>query len=248
MIEVRNLKKHFGAVQAVEDLSFTAPDGAITGLLGSNGAGKTTTLRIICGVLQPDCGSVRVDTASPSDDPRSLQSRVGALLDHIGLYPRLTARENLAYFGELRGIPPGRLTAQVERAISLLGLEAIADRRTAGFSQGERMKTALARAILHSPQNVLLDEPANGLDVPTVRSLRALLRNMRDSGMCIVLSSHILEEVRMLCDNVAVVSGGRIVAQGSPEELCGQTGSGSLEDAFVKLTSSQENFQCLPSR
>jgi sodium transport system ATP-binding protein len=232
MIETRNLQTSFGAVQAVRDLSFSAPDGKITGLLGSNGAGKSTTLRIICGVLEPDHGSVRIDGS------------VGALLDHIGLYPRLTARENLEYFGQLHGIPPAQLQQRAEQVLLHLGMETIADRRTAGFSQGERMKTALARAILHSPRNLLLDEPANGLDVPSVRALRSLLRQMRDSGMCIVLSSHILEEVRILCDHVAIVSTGRVVAQGSPEDLCSQTGSASLEDAFIKLTTDQENLSC----
>lgn len=232
MIETRNLKKSFGAVQAVRDLSFSAPDGKITGLLGSNGAGKSTTLRMICGVLHPDHGSVRID------------GRVGALLDHIGLYPRLTARENLEYFGQLHGIPPAQLQQRIEEVLRQLGMETIADRRTAGFSQGERMKTALARAILHSPRNLLLDEPANGLDVPSVRALRSLLRQMRDSGMCIVLSSHILEEVRILCDDVAIVCTGRVVSQSSPEELCNQTGTASLEDAFIKLTSDQESVAC----
>jgi sodium transport system ATP-binding protein len=232
MIETRNLQKSFGAVQAVRDLSFSAPDGRITGLLGSNGAGKSTTLRIICGVLQPDHGSVRIDGS------------VGALLDHIGLYPRLTARENLEYFGRLQGIPPAQLQKRIEQVLLQLGMETIADRRTAGFSQGERMKTALARAILHSPRNLLLDEPANGLDVPSVRALRSLLRLMRDSGMCIVLSSHILEEVRILCDHVAIVSTGRVVERGSPEDLCARTSSASLEDAFIKLTSDQENVTC----
>src|SRR5271170_6507014 len=246
MIQDCHLKKSFGPVQAVQDLTFSAPDGAITGLLGSNGAGKTTTLRMICGVLQPDAGSVRIDSvSSPSSDPRSFQMRVGALLDHIGLYPRLTTRENLLYFGELRGMPRAELAKRVDQVLTGLGLEAIADRRTAGFSQGERMKTALARAMLHSPQNLLLDEPANGLDVPSVRALRSLLRQMRDSGMCIVLSSHILDEIRILCDHVAIVSAGRVVAQGSPEDLCRQTESASLEDAFIKLAASQEGLECL---
>jgi sodium transport system ATP-binding protein len=231
MIQAHNLQKRFGAVQAVRDLSFSAPNGKITGLLGSNGAGKTTTLRMICGVLQPDHGTVRIDKP------------VGALLDHIGLYPRLTTRENLEYYGQLRGIPRAQLAQRVDQVLSQLGMELIADRRTGGFSQGERMKTALARAILHSPQNLLLDEPTNGLDVPSVRSLRGLLRQMRDSGMCIVLSSHILEEVRILCDHVAIVSAGRVVAQGSPEDLCRRTDTESLEDAFIKLT--QENLECL---
>jgi len=232
MIETRNLKKSFGAVQAVGDLSFSAPDGKITGLLGSNGAGKSTTLRIICGVLQADHGSVLID------------GRVGALLDHIGIYPRLTARENLEYFGELNGIPPAQLQQRIGQVLLQLGMETIADRRTAGFSQGERMKTALARAILHSPRNLLLDEPTNGLDIPSVRALRSLLRLMRDSGMCIVLSSHILEEVRILCDHVAIVASGTVVAQGSPEDLCRQTASASLEDAFIKLTTDQEDLSC----
>jgi sodium transport system ATP-binding protein len=231
MIQAHNLQERFGAVQAVRDLSFSAPDGKITGLLGSNGAGKTTTLRMICGVLRPDHGSVRIDKP------------VGALLDHIGLYPRLTTRENLEYFGQLRGIPRARLTQRIDQVLSQLGMEQIADRRTGGFSQGERMKTALARAILHSPQNLLLDEPGNGLDVPSVRALRGVLREMRDSGMCIVLSSHILEEIRILCDHVAIVSAGRVVAQGSPEDLCRRTDTESLEDAFMKLT--QENLECL---
>ena len=232
MIETRNLKKSFGPVHAVRDLSFFAPDGKITGLLGSNGAGKSTTLRMICGVLQPDHGSVRID------------GRIGALLDHIGLYQRLTARENLAYFGQLHGIPRALLQQRIEEVLLQLGMETIADRRTAGYSQGERMKTALARAILHSPRNLLLDEPTNGLDIPSVRALRSLLRLMRDSGMCIVLSSHILEEVRILCDHVAIVSTGRVVAQGSPEDLCRQTASASLEDAFIKLTTDQEDLSC----
>lgn len=173
-------------------------------------------------------------------DVLARQSRLGALLDHTGIYPRLTVRENLEYFGMLRGVPPDLLTARVQQTVRILGLEAIADRRTAGFSQGERMKTALGRAMLHQPGNLLLDEPTNGLDVPTVRSLRDLLRRLRDEGMCIVFSSHVLEEVRALCDRVVIIDHGRLVADGSPTELCRQTDSSSLEDAFVKLTGAKE--------
>jgi sodium transport system ATP-binding protein len=233
MIQVQNLTKSFHNRPVVRSLSFTAPDGAITGLLGANGAGKTTTLRMMCGMLQPDSGSVTTDGAS-----------TGALLDHIGIYPRLTVRENLAYFGKLRGIPSAVLAERVSQVLATLGLEAIADRRTAGFSQGERMKTALGRAILHAPRNLLLDEPTNGLDVPTVRSLRDRLRRLRDAGTCIVFSSHVLEEVRALCDQVVLVDHGRVVAQGSPEQLCRQTDSQSLEDAFVRLTSTEETTVC----
>jgi sodium transport system ATP-binding protein len=228
MIQVQDLAKSFDNRPVVRSLSFTAPDGAITGLLGANGAGKSTTLRMICGVLQPESGSVTIDPAG-----------TGALLDHIGIYPRLTVRENLAYFGMLRGMPPAALAERVDQVLAILGLEAIADRRTAGFSQGERMKTALGRAILHAPKNLLLDEPTNGLDVPTVRSLRDLLRRWRDAGACVLFSSHVLEEVRALCDQVVIVDHGRLVAQGSPADLCRQTDSASLEDAFVKLTCCQ---------
>ena len=228
MIEVDALQKRFGRVEAVRDVSFRAPDGAITGLLGCNGAGKSTTLRMIAGVLHPQRGRIHISGSS------------GALLDHTGVYTRLTVRENLAYFGRLRGMPPRLLDRRVEEVMATLDLQSIADRRAAGFSQGERMKTALGRVLIHSPHNLLLDEPGNGLDVPTVRGLRALLQRMRDSGACILYSSHVLSEVRALCDQVLVIHRGSVVAQGSPAELCRQTGCGSLEDAFVALTGISE--------
>ena len=248
MIEVQDLQKRFGAIPAVSNLSFAAPDGTITGLLGANGAGKTTTLRMICGVLKPDAGSVRIDDLPAANDGLALQRRVGALLDHIGLYPRLTAREHLVYFGRLHGISPSCLSERIDQVLSLLGLELAADRRTAGFSQGERMKIALGRALIHSPRNLVLDEPTNGLDVPTVRALRNVLVKMRDSGMCIILSSHVLNEIRALCNQVVIVSQGSLVAHGCPEDLCRQSASASLEDAFVTLTSPKENIECLPHR
>ncbi len=244
MIRVQDLGKQFDGRHAVKDLSFDAADGAITGLLGSNGAGKTTTLRMICGVLKPDVGSVVIDDVVSQDDTLARQRRLGALLDHTGIYSRLTVRENLVYYGKLRCMPPEWLEERVESTISMLGLGPIADRRTAGFSQGERMKTALGRAILHSPQNLLLDEPTNGLDVPTIRSLRDLLRRLRESGVCIIFSSHVLDEVHALCDKVVILSSGALVASGSPAELCAQTGALSLEDAFVKLTCHPENVSC----
>jgi sodium transport system ATP-binding protein len=240
MIKVQDLGKSFDGRFVVRKLSFQACDGAITGLLGANGAGKTTTLRMICGVLKPESGSILIDDVAPTCDPLPRQRRVGALLDHMGIYSRLTVRENLAYFGRLRGMPRESLKERVDQVLSILGLESIADRRTSGFSQGERMKTALGRAILHSPRNLLLDEPTNGLDVPTVRSLRDLLRRLRDAGTCVVFSSHVLDEVRALCDQVVIISSGSLTAQGSPSELCSQTDTASLEEAFVKLTCSPE--------
>jgi len=236
MIEVHDLAKTYSRRTAVVNAAFRANDGAITGLLGANGAGKTTTLRMICGALAPDRGRIVIDGEPDSRDPLQRQRRIGALLDHIGLYSRLTARENLSYFGELRGLSGSALAHRIDQVVALLGMQAIADRRTAGFSQGERMKTALGRAILHSPRNLLLDEPTNGLDVPAVRSLRDLLRHLRDSGVCVLLSSHVLGEVRALCDALVILSHGRVVAQGPPEEICERAETASLEDAFVKLT------------
>ena len=233
MIRIQDLRKSFQRRTVVQDLCLDAADGAITGLLGSNGAGKSTTLRMICGVLDPESGSIQVDDARAA---QKRQSRLGALLDHNGLYARLTVRENLAYFGRLRGLPPESLPARIDDTLAMLGLASIADRRTAGFSQGEHMKTALARAILHEPQNIVLDEPTNGLDVHSVRSLRDVLVRLRNAGKCILFSSHDLEEVRMLCDRVFIISAGRLVARGTPEELCAQTGASSFEEAFVRVT------------
>lgn len=240
MIKLEKLRKSFNGRPVLRDLSFAAPDGEITGLLGVNGAGKTTTLRTICGVLQPESGSVTIDDETGETGSPQMQQSIGALLDHIGLYARLTVRENLEYFGRLRGISGQALRSGIDRVISILGLEAVADRPTAGFSQGERMKTALGRAILHSPKNLLLDEPTNGLDILTIRSLRELLKRLRDEGTCVIFSSHVLEEVRALCDTVVVISDGRIAGQGSAAELCSQTSTGCLEDAFVQLTCARE--------
>ena len=235
MLEVRSVRKRFGSVIAVDGISFAAPDGQITGLLGANGAGKTTTLAMIGGVLAPDDGAIEIDGA---DVRRSLdrRSRLGALLDHRSLYSRLTARENVRYFGELHGLSGPDLDERVSQTLSLLGLEALSDRRTAGFSQGERMKVALARATVHGPRNLLLDEPTSGLDIPAVRALRGWLSEMRDRGMCILFSSHILDDVRALCDRVVVISNGRVAAVGTPDEICRQNDCDSLEDAFVRLT------------
>ena len=244
MIEVEQLGKQFGPVYAVRNLSFKAQNRAITGLLGLNGAGKTTTLRIIAGILKPQQGQVRIDGVPAYDGRIETRERLGALLDHTGLYGRLTARENLAYFGQLHDIPQTRLARRVTELLGLLRLESIADRRTAGFSQGERMKVALGRALIHAPGNLLLDEPTNGLDIPTVRSLRSLLKRMRDEGICVIFSSHILEEVRELCDQVVVISKGTIAAQGTPSELCRQAGTNALEEAFLRFAAQDEAPVC----
>ena len=244
MVEVTDLHMHFGAVRALGGVSFVARDGAITGLLGENGAGKTTTLNIISGLHQPMRGSAALDGGA-AGDPLERRRYVGALLDHKGLYPRLTARENVAYFGALRGFSGTELTRRVNRALATVGIESLAERRTHGFSQGERMKVALARAIVHEPKNLILDEPTNGLDVPSARTFKAALSRMRELGVCIVFSSHLIHDVSALCDTVVIIARGRTVAQGEPAALCRKTGCRTLEEAFMVLTGHEQEASCL---
>jgi sodium transport system ATP-binding protein len=235
MIRVEGIRKRFGTVTAVDDVSFEAHDGTITGLLGPNGAGKTTTLRMLYAVMKPDAGRITVDSVDAVAVPQEAQTRLGVLPDGFGLYPRLTAREHIEYFGELHGITGARLQQRAHELIEMLDMSAIADRRTGGFSHGERTKVALARSLVHDPQNVLLDEPTNGLDVMSTRAVRHIVRKLRDQGRCVLFSSHVMQEVSALCDSIVVIASGRVVAHGTPNELRNQTGEDNLEDAFVAL-------------
>jgi len=244
VIEVRSLHKRFvhgrgakvRAVRAVDGVDFVAADGRITGLLGPNGAGKTTTLRMVAGLIQPDAGHALVDGIDVAAQPAAALARMGVLSDARGLYTRLTARENIVYFARLHGMAEAAAQARAEALADTLEMRPLLDRRTEGFSQGERMKTALARALVHDPPNIVLDEPTNGLDVLATRALRAALRRLRDDhGKCIVFSSHIMQEVERLCDEVVVVSHGRTVARGSVAQLLAQSGENDFEDAFVRL-------------
>ena len=244
MITVQQLRKRFvhgrgraaRGVQALDGVGFSATDGRITGLLGPNGAGKTTTLRIAAALIQADGGRVEVDGIDVAMRPREALARMGVLSDARGLYPRLTARENILYYARLHGMDAARALARIEHLAALLELTPLLDRRTDGFSQGERMKTALARALVHDPPNIVLDEPTNGLDVLSTRALRETLRRLRDGeGKCIVFSTHIMQEVERLCDHVVVVSHGRVAAEGSVAGLCAQAGCDDFEEAFVRL-------------
>jgi sodium transport system ATP-binding protein len=235
MIEARHLHKRFGAVTAVQDVSLTARDGRITGLLGPNGAGKSTTLRILYTVLQPDSGDAFIDGISVSEQSLEARRRMGVLPHGAGVYPHLTARENIQYFAELHGLPRAECAQRAARMIDLLEMADFADRLAKGFSQGQRLKTALARSLVHEPQNILLDEPTNGLDVMAVRTLRALLLKLKATGRCILLSSHVMQEVAALCDDVVVIAGGRVVADGTPEQLRARAGTPDLEEAFMRF-------------
>src|SRR6202171_734818 len=236
MIRAEGLRKRFGAVTAVDGVSFTAPDGAVTGLLGPNGAGKTTCLRMVYGLMEPDAGRIEVDGQDLRANPLAAQARMGVLPAVAGLYPRLTAREHIDYFGQLQGLKGAELMTRTQHWIDLLDMRGFADRRVAGFSHGERTKVALARALVHQPQNILLDEPTNGLDVMSTRTVRDLIRHLRTERRCVLFSSHIMQEVSALCDRVIVIAKGRVAAEGSPGDLIALTGTASLEDAFVALT------------
>ena len=242
MIEAHNLSKQFGEVAALRDVSLRAPDGQITGLLGPNGAGKSTTLRILYTVLKPNSGDALVDGVSAIRAPLEARKQIGVLSHGAGIYPNLTARENILYFGALHGMSRAEREARAAELIKLLEMEEFADRIAKGFSQGQKIKAALARAIIHRPRNVLLDEPTNGLDVMAVRTLRRLLTRLRDEGHCLLFSSHVMQEVAALCDEVIVIAHGTVVASGAPEDIRARTGERTLEDAFVQLIGSGEGL------
>ena len=249
MITAEHLRKTFpgkgkdkARVVAVDDVGFTARDGEITGLLGPNGAGKTTTLRMLYTLMRPEGGRVLVDGSDVALDPEAARRALGVLPDARGVYKRLTARENIAYFGELHGMPAGDIAGRTRALAEALQMEDFLDRQTEGFSQGQRTKTAIARALVHDPKNVILDEPTNGLDVMTTRGLRAFLKQLRAEGRCVIFSSHIMQEVAALCDRIVVIAHGRVVANGTADELRAQTGEGNLEDAFVQLIGSEEGL------
>ncbi len=251
MIEVRDLKKVFGTtaapVVAVDGVSFTAPNGAITGLLGPNGAGKTTTIRMIGSLVEIGSGSVTVDGINVGTDPDKVRECCGILTDARGLYTRLTARENIRYYAELRGIETRKSEATIARFVEWLDMKEVIDRRTEGFSQGERMKVAIVRALVHEPSTVILDEPTNGLDVMTTRALRELIKRLKAEGRTVMFSSHIMQEVAALCDEIIIIAKGRVTAQGTTEQLLSLSGKTSLEDAFVTLAGIEGDHHDAPT-
>lgn len=242
MIEVRNLHKSFGKVKAVSDMTFEARDGEITGLLGPNGAGKTTTLRMLYSLLPPDEGDIRIDGLDPTRDAMAIKTTLGVVPDSRGLYTRLTARENIRYFGELHNLPKQTIDERIESLAATLDMGEFIDRRTEGFSQGQRVKVAIARAMVHQPQTVLMDEPTNGLDVMSTRALREYIRSLKDSGQSVVLSTHIMQEVAALCDRIVIIAKGKVAATGTVDELISRSGRDTIEDAFVQLIGSEEGL------
>jgi sodium transport system ATP-binding protein len=245
MIVVDHLIKTFGKrreIRAVDGATFTAADAAITGLLGPNGAGKTTVLRMFATLIRPDAGSATIDGLDIVRERAPIRERIGVLSDARGLYARLTARENVRYYGRLHGLGGSALEARIDALLGQLGLAALADRRTQGFSQGEKMKVAIARALVHDPATIMLDEPTSGLDVMSIRGLRDQLRSLREAGKCILISTHVMQEVALLCDHIVILGHGRVQAAGTGAELLARTSAASLEDAFVSLLGSAEGL------
>jgi sodium transport system ATP-binding protein len=235
MIEASGLCKRFGSVVAVKDVSFTARDGEITGLLGPNGAGKSTTLRMLYGVITPDSGQVRIDGIDIRGETSLARGHLGVLPHAAGIYGNLSARENIAYFGELHGIRGAELALRTTALADALDMNGFIDRRAKGFSQGQRIKVALARALVHEPRNLVLDEPTNGLDVMAIRNLREMLVRLRTEGRCILFSSHVMQEVAALCDRVVIIGGGGVLADDTPEAIRARSGSATLEQAFMDI-------------
>ena len=242
MIKVTNLYKSFGDVKAVNGISFEVRDGEITGLLGPNGAGKTTTLRMLYSLLPPDEGEIRIDGLDPTSDAMAIKKTLGVVPDSRGLYTRMTARENIAYYGQLHAMADKDINTRIEELVKTLDMTDFIERRTEGFSQGQRVKVAIARAMIHKPQTVLLDEPSNGLDVMSTRALRRYILSLKAAGHSVVLSTHIMQEVVALCDRIVIIADGKIAADGTAGELMEKSGCDSLEDAFVSLIGSEEGL------
>ena len=242
MIKVTNLHKSFGDVKAVRGISFEAHDGEITGLLGPNGAGKTTTLRMLYSLLPPDQGEIRIDGLDPTKDAMAIKRTLGVVPDSRGLYTRLSARENIAYYGSLHGMSRQKIDTRIEALVATLDMADFIERRTEGFSQGQRVKVAIARAMVHTPQTVMLDEPSNGLDVMSTRALRRYILGLKAAGHSVVLSTHIMQEVAALCDRIIIIAKGKIAADGTAEELLEKSNCNSLEDAFVRLIGTEEGL------
>jgi sodium transport system ATP-binding protein len=240
MIEAADLSKRFGAIEAVRNVSFVARDGEITGILGANGAGKSTCLRLLYGVLSPDSGKARIDGIDIRGETSKARAHLGVLPHAAGLYGNLTARENIHYFGSLQGMSGKRLAARSHELSRILGMEDFIERRTKGFSQGQRLKTALARALVHDPGNIVLDEPTNGLDVMAMRNLREMLLVLKAEGRCVLFSSHVMQEVAALCDRVVIIGHGRVLADATVQSIRAQSGTASLEEAFLRVLGDTE--------
>jgi sodium transport system ATP-binding protein len=239
-IEARGLVKSYvdprrGRVEALRGLDLDCAPGEIYGLLGENGAGKTTTLRILSTILAPTAGRARIDGVDVAVDPLEARRRIGFLSGTTGLYPRLTPRETLRYFGKLHGLQGAELDARVEELVAAFAMASFADGRCEGLSTGQRQRVSIARAVLHDPPVLILDEPTTGLDVLASSAMIDFIESARAGGTCVLFSTHVLSEAERLCDRIGVLHAGRLLASGTLDELCARTGKVWLEDVFRAL-------------
>lgn len=230
-------------VQALKKVSFTAADGNVTGLLGSNGAGKSTALRILSTLMQPDSGNANIDGFDVLNHPGKVRQSIGFMPHNSGIYPRLTARENVRYYANICEFDGPDSDKRIDELVEMLEMSEFIDRRAEGFSQGQKTKVGLARALVHSPQTLILDEPTNGLDVLATRGLRRIIREIADQGHCVLFSSHIMQEVEALCDQISIISDGQIAISGSHEDILQKTLQSNLEDAFVAAVSPSSQLE-----
>lgn len=237
MIKVEGVSKSFGSVNAVNGVSFECHKGQIFALLGSNGAGKTTTIRMISTIIKPDCGRVVVNGYDTTKDQDEVRRSIGVLNSDVGLYGRLTAYENVKYFAKLHGLHTKTIDRRIDELFTLMDMNEFRNRKVEGFSKGMKQKVNIIRAIIHDPSTILFDEPTSGLDVISARNILDFIGECRNRGKCILFSTHIMSEVERLCDRVAIINKGTIIAQGSTKEILEKTSQSTIEDAYLKLVS-----------
>ena len=232
-VKVDRLEKTLGKNKVLRGISLEAESGEIFGLLGPNGAGKTTTLRIVCTLLAPDTGSVEVLGFDTRSAPEDVRRRVGVVTADIGVYPRLSARENITYFAELSGVADGEISQRVASVLERLDMVSFADQRAESLSSGQKQKVAIARAIVHDPAVLMFDEPTSNLDVLASREIRNFMVESRERGKCVIFSTHVLHDAERLCDRITILHEGTVVATGPTAEVRGA--HRDLEDAFLEL-------------
>ena len=240
MIETRGLCKVFhdkkrGAIRAVDNVSFVCKPGQIYGLLGANGAGKTTTLRMLATILEPTDGTAVVCGHDVVDEPHKVRANVGFLSAATALYPRLTSREMVEYFGRLNGLDEGTLKKRADEIFSRLDMNSFRDRRCDKLSTGMKQKTSIARTLIHDPQVMIFDEPTLGLDIMTARTIIDFIRECRQRGKTVIFSTHVMSEVEKLCDVVGIIESGKLLAEGSLGELRDHYSQYDLEEIFVSV-------------
>ncbi len=234
MIEIRDLRRSFGKTEVLKGINLKAEPGKVTGLLGPNGAGKTTTIKILSTILKAHGGDITVNGHSVSKEPKLVRKNLGVVFEESGIYQRLTGEENILYFADLADVPPEVAKKRMYKFFALLGVD-YAQKLAGTYSKGMMQKINLIRAIIHNPPVVVLDEPTNGLDVPSTRAVETFIKEMKEEGKTILLSTHLMAQVEKLCDYIYIIHKGKIVEEGTPQAIKEKYGTATVEDAFLKV-------------